>query len=176
MSNHWTKCLHFSDGLEGSKFPICCRKCLSTSCKSFVLIGWISCSDSDPSSSIETSPIWWLLFSMPADSGNTKAAGCSETSPVWWLLFSVPSDSSNTKAARGCALTCMKLRKAVLAAKGLSMLIACAHVVCATKESGFGCQGAEPVWRWMPDTSAAKENFSCWPERQQAREGICRWP
>ena len=107
MSNHCTKWLHFSDGLrEGSNCLICCRKFLITSCKSFVLIGWISFSDSDPSSSIETSPIWWLLFSMPSDSGNTKAVGCSETSPVWLLLFSIPSDSSKTKAARGCSLTC----------------------------------------------------------------------
>ena len=32
-----------------------CRKCLRTACNSFVLIGWIACSDADPSSRTEKS-------------------------------------------------------------------------------------------------------------------------
>ena len=86
--NHCTKCLHchMSDGLrEGSNSLICCWKFLITSCKNFALRGWISFADSDPSSGIETSPVWWLLFSMPSDSGNTKAVrGCSETCRICW--------------------------------------------------------------------------------------------
>ena len=72
-------------------------------CTKIVLTGRISFSNSDPSSSIETSPSWVLLpWFMPLDLGHTTAVGWSDASPARScgspsIRVALPSDDCATE-------------------------------------------------------------------------------
>ena len=72
-------------------------------CTKIVLTGRISFSNSDPSSSIETSPSWVLLpWFMPLDLGHTTAVGWSDASPARLcgspsVRVALPSDDCATE-------------------------------------------------------------------------------